>query len=164
MHAIGFCRGTTLWHAHNSKLKPNPCYDYFYNNILASKLKPYHFDPAFSEGNIEQVYGKLRPTAVHHTSVIALAFMIGVWVWVGERFIGSFTKKVKGYLTFDSFLSEGNVTEWLQAGPELFWSMILPDLTLFPGCLGHSFLWRFANLAHLRLSSVGVCVCDWENK
>lgn len=84
-------------------------------------MKPYHFDPAFSQGNIEQVYGKLHPTAVHHTSVMALAFTIGVWVRVGESFMGSFTKEVKGHLTLDIFswvfLSEGIVTEWLQAGP-----------------------------------------------
>ena len=146
----GFCRCVrfkginvpTLWHEYNSWLRPNPpCYDYSYNIIPTSQLKPYHFDPALSDGNIEQVYGKLRPRAVHHTSVMAPAFKIGVWARVGESFMGSFTEKVKGYLILDSFffLSEGNVTECLQAGPELLWSMILPDLTLFPGCLGHCF-------------------------
>lgn len=50
---------------------------------------------------------------------MAPAFEIGVWVRVGASFMGSFTEKVKGYLTLDSFLSEDSVTERLQAGLEL---------------------------------------------
>lgn len=165
----GFCRCVrfkginvaTLWHEYNSRLKPNPRYDYFYNNIPASHLKPCHFDPALSDGNIEQVYGKLRPRAVHHTSVMAPAFKIGVRVRVGESFMGSFTEKVKGYLTLDSFLSGGNVTDWLQAGPKLLWSMILPDLTLLPGCLGHCFS---GILQSWLISASQVCVWVGESK
>lgn len=118
-------------------------------------------NPALSDGNIEQVYGKLRPRAVHHTSVMAPAFKIGVRVRVGESFMGSFTEQVKGYLTLDSFLSEGNVTDWLQAGPELLWSMILPDLTLFPGCLGHCFS---GILQPWLISTSQVCVCEGESE
>lgn len=151
----------SLWHEYNSWLKPNHCYDYFYNNIPTSQLKPCHFDPTLSDGNIEQVYGKLRPRAVHHTSVMASAFKIGVWVWVGESFMGSLTEKVKGYLTLDSFLSKGNVTDWLQAGPEKSWSMILPDLTLFPGCLGHCFS---GILQSWLFSTSQVCKCVYVRK
>lgn len=136
-------RCTTLWRECNSCLKPNPRYDYFYNNIQAPQLKPYHFHPTLSDGNIEHVYGKLRPRAVRHTSVMAPAFTIAVWMEVGGELYRQLHNEVKGYLTLDSFLSKGNVTEWLQAGSELFWSMILTDLTLFPGGLGHCFFFCF---------------------
>ena len=56
-----------------------PTHDYFCSDIPTSRLKPCHFDPALSDGNIKQVYGKLHPRAVHHTGVMAPAFELGVW-------------------------------------------------------------------------------------
>lgn len=135
------------------------CYDCFYNNIPTSQLKPYHFDPALSDGNIEQIYGKLCPRAVHHTSVMAPAFKIGVWVRVGESFMGSFTEKVKGYLTLDSFLSEGNITRVASWA----WIVVIHDIARFNAIsrmLRSLFLRQFCSPGSSRL----VCRCKGEGK
>lgn len=168
VHTIGFCRGAPLWHAYNSRLKPNSCYDYFYNDILASKVKPYHFDPAFSQGNIEQVYGKLHPTAVHHTSVMAFAFTIGVWVRVGESFMGSFTKEVKGHLTLDIFSCFFWARVMSQNGCKLAPVVLIHDIARFNAIsrmLRSLFSLAFCKPGSSQaLMCVRVCVCDWKSK
>lgn len=136
IHMEDFCRCVrfkainvqTLWHEYNRWLKPIPHYDYFYNNIPASLLKPYHFDPALSDGNIEQVYGKLRPRAVHHTSVMAPTFKIGVLGAGGGELYGQLHRESERISYFGQFFEQGQchrmVASWV-------WVVVIHDIARF---------------------------------
>lgn len=71
------------------------------------------------------------------------------WGW-GRALWAVSQRKWKDILLWTVFWVRA-ISPELQAGPKLLWSMILPDLTLFPGCLGHCFSGNFAVLAHLDL-------------
>lgn len=131
----GFCRRVrfkgmnvpTLWHEYNSRLKPNPRYDYFSKDIPTPKLKPYHFNPALSDGNIEQVYGKLRPRAVHHMSVMAPAFKIGVWGAGGGELYGQFHRESERISNVGQFWGQYHrvvVASWA-------WVVVIHDIARF---------------------------------
>lgn len=135
---------------YNNWMKSNDCYNYFYNNIQTSQLKLCHFNPTSSDGNIEQVYGKLHPRAVRHNSVMAPAFGVRLR---GESFTVQFHRK---YSLLSTLLFEWAQCHRLQAGPELLWSMILPYLMLSPVRLGHCFSGMLQYWLNLTFQ---VCAC-----